>query len=936
MSAPTLSPPEPSGLDPVDLDDSAFVALSPAARWVRWLDAAFVVGCCLLILWLLRIDLVLRDTTATGGDMGAHVWSPAYLRDHLLPNLRLAGWSMDYFGGFPAGQFYFPLPALLVLLLDLLLPYNVAFKLVTVLGPVSLPAALWWFGRGIGLRRPAPTFLALVAVAFLTFTPDVAQTVGYNQRIMGGLLLSNLAGEFSFAIALSLAFFFIGTFVWCLGHRRRYWVAALLLSAVIMSHIVVAMFAVAAAILFTVSRAIRDPWSKAALAVAVAVGFLTQNLLLAGALILVAVVFTLLRLRRWGGLARATAIGVVGAAITGVWLVPLVTRLHGYTTNMRYTKLTDYIAYLFPSPFFWAFAFAAIGVFVGLVQLRRTTLELVALAAVCAGAFVVWPELTAWNLRLLPFWYLTVFALAAVGMADLCHGLAWLLHRQAVISEECVDDWAVYQLTGPPVLARSASTSASSDAGPPPIVTEAIAAAGGGEDDHDDRFDHDRHDDIDDDIDDDTDDAPLTPVLAERALARIAFVPTVRIATVIAVLVATVALMAIGNHASGGTVPLWAKGNYEGYEGKSAYPEYKALMDTMAALPPGRALWEKNVENGSDTLATYGTDFALMMLPYWTDGRIASMEDLYFESSASTPYVFLTTAHVARDPSNVVRGLPYVSPGLTDFRHGVAQMRTLGVRYYMAQSEAAKKLANDDPGLVRVASVPDMDGFAPHGWVVYELKDWAEVAPLGYEPVVVTDASTPDAWLTLASAWFESSDENLEKPIAADGPASWKRVKADDAIDAPRTALPENEVTNVTHTEDSIGFDVATPGVPVVVRTSDYPNWEAQGANGPWKLTPNLMVVVPTGRHVTMTFGRSHADWAGIVVSILGLLALIPLVLWGRRPVRVARARRAAGRRGVEPQADDPVRADADAGLRWSVPRGPDDPAGPPPGAPGG
>ncbi len=41
-------------------------------------------------------DLVLDRTTPTGGDMGAHVWGPAYLRDHLLPNWQLNGWSMEF------------------------------------------------------------------------------------------------------------------------------------------------------------------------------------------------------------------------------------------------------------------------------------------------------------------------------------------------------------------------------------------------------------------------------------------------------------------------------------------------------------------------------------------------------------------------------------------------------------------------------------------------------------------------------------------------------------------------------------------------------------------------------------------------------------------------------------------------------------------------
>ena len=63
--------------------------------------------------------------------MGAHVWTPAFLRDHLLPHGRLTGWAPDWYGGFPALTFYFPLPSLMIVLADLVLPYNVAFKLVT-------------------------------------------------------------------------------------------------------------------------------------------------------------------------------------------------------------------------------------------------------------------------------------------------------------------------------------------------------------------------------------------------------------------------------------------------------------------------------------------------------------------------------------------------------------------------------------------------------------------------------------------------------------------------------------------------------------------------------------------------------------------------------------------------------------------------------------
>src|SRR3546814_4791912 len=50
--------------------------------------------------------------------MGAHVWGPAFLRDNLLPELRLSGWTPDWYAGFPAYQFYMVIPSLLIVALD--------------------------------------------------------------------------------------------------------------------------------------------------------------------------------------------------------------------------------------------------------------------------------------------------------------------------------------------------------------------------------------------------------------------------------------------------------------------------------------------------------------------------------------------------------------------------------------------------------------------------------------------------------------------------------------------------------------------------------------------------------------------------------------------------------------------------------------------------
>ena len=101
------------------------------AYWHR-LSAVMVVGACTgFLLLTLHPELILRNNTPTGGDLGAHVWGPAYLRDHLLPSLRLTGWSMDWYSGLPVYRFYMVVPALLVLLFDVLLPYGISLKLVS-------------------------------------------------------------------------------------------------------------------------------------------------------------------------------------------------------------------------------------------------------------------------------------------------------------------------------------------------------------------------------------------------------------------------------------------------------------------------------------------------------------------------------------------------------------------------------------------------------------------------------------------------------------------------------------------------------------------------------------------------------------------------------------------------------------------------------------
>jgi len=722
--------------------DSARARLTTKPSVESLITFGVVAAAALFVFSQLQPGLIFAKTTPAGGDTGAHVWGPAYLRDHLLPKGRLFGWAPDWYAGFPAYQFYFPLPALAIAVLSFLIPYEVGFKLITITGLVTLPIAAWAFGRLSGMRFPGPAVLAVATVPFL---------FDRGFTIYGGNIPSTLAGEFSFSISLSLAMLFLGVVARGLDTGRHRVLAGVLLALTGLTHLLPTIFAVVGACVLYLLRPGR---------------------------------------RRLGFVGAVLA---VGALLAAFWSVPFAFRLQ-YANNMGWEKLTQYSKNLFPSNIRWVVALALLGAVVSVINRRRTGLFLIGMAVLAGGLFILAPQGRLWNARILPFWYLSLYLLAGVAVTEL---------------GPAIGRWLATDPERPSPLGRL-----------------------------------------------------LTPVAAALLAWMIVGLP-------LGVLPAWLPKPATTDTSF---IPAWAKWNYSGYEGKAAYPEYKGIVDTMADVGRtngcGRAHWE--YESGLDR---FGTPMALMLLPYWTDGCIGSMEGLYFESSATVPYHFLSAAELSKAPSNPMRDLPYPTMSVAN---GVRHLQMLGARYYMAFSPEALAQANAHPDLSAVAT--------SGRWTVYEVRGSELVSPLAFHPAVVTGPVKGEVpWLNMSVNWYTDFGAH-DIYLAASGPKEWQRVEAHNIDSQVRTAgsgvtvdEPERRpveparVTNISSDDNDIRFDVDQVGKPVLVKASYFPNWRASGAKGPYRVTPNLMVVIPTSTHVELHYGFTPAEGLGYLLTLGGI-----------------------------------------------------------------
>lgn len=831
---------------------------------------------------------IFSNTLTAGGDTGAHVWWPHFYVNNFFSRLKLFGWSMDYFAGFPAGQFYFPVPVLMMAFLNIIMPIDVAFKIVTVFGALLMPFSAGFFVKSIGPSKAAGKYIqnylmpfaaamAVVVMQFFSGDGRIAtdamkkagldfQNVAFNQRIMGGILPSTLAGEFSFTIAMAFMFFSLGYLVKYFKGEKNFYLPVIFGALTLGSHLVVGIALIYCSFTaFIIYMIIKDKKNLLSyglfyLAILLSLSNIFKLLLdqevnlttLISLVPLLAILVLMILDKKDIVIKKYFIFNIFSLGIVSIWLLPLLKNF-GYTSTMRYAKIEDVFTtkvnelfelYLFPSFAWWVM----LGVFLFIatyalliykkgfkvVKYYPELLYLFTLTLISLIFFVFWPESHAWNIRFLPFYYFFVMMLSFCGYAFFIQNLLKLNLLKS----------RVYPIVAFLLIASTLGC--------------LLLTFGVGQE---------------------------NKTLKDRR----------------------------------GVIPFWAEWNYEGYQNKDSWNEFEYIMKELNTLPKGRLFWERTTE-----IDHYGSAIALDLIPYFTDGKISSMEGLYFEASGTTAYHFLTAGSLASEPSNPMRwpecGYDEVDDGLSgakcqtvaypdnntqeDFNSGVQKLQQLGVNYYMATSEKMNNFAINNENLDLKLTIKDKDGQGPSGWKVYSVKNSDLIQPLTQTPLVVKDSDNKKSWTQTGNTWLVNlfnnniiavaDSSNVKEATAnqANPNQSWETITKSEARNLALTPKPSQKqkypkvkVSNLKISNNKVSFKVDRVGVPVLIKVSYYPNWKSVGASQPIRVSPNFMLVTPNQKDVQLVYSTTSIERIGWAITWFSLVLMLFLFISSKYPL---------------------------------------------------
>lgn len=308
----------------------------------------------------------------------------------------------------------------------------------------------------------------------------------------------------------------------------------------------------------------------------------------------------------------------------------------------------------------------------------------------------------------------------------------------------------------------------------------------------------------------------------------------------------------------------WIEYNFTGLQAKEHWSAWSRLAERLrGSLSDPRLAVEYSAEHEkAGSIRMYET------LPFFT-GR-STLEGVYNQASLQTHFVYFLASELGESSPNPFKSREYSS---FDTDNAMRHLRLLGASDVVALSQKLVATLAARPDVDRIADLPPYTVFRLRGDVRY-------VEPLAFEPV----RSSPEGWRDKSYRWFSRKPQSPVHLVFTDD-TRFRVNEPDEWLPPPAVPIDAAFAVEAEVRAEEIRIRTERPGHPLLVKVSYHPRWRAEAADGPYLVSPALMLIVPRGPEVRLVYGPHWSDHAGLAAS-LGALGVALVVLRKRRGTR--------------------------------------------------
>jgi hypothetical protein len=297
----------------------------------------------------------------------------------------------------------------------------------------------------------------------------------------------------------------------------------------------------------------------------------------------------------------------------------------------------------------------------------------------------------------------------------------------------------------------------------------------------------------------------------------------------------------------------WIDWDYTGLQAKDLWPSFREVADRLSGTvsDPRVAVEYSTVHERVGSIRIFET------LPLFA-GR-STLEGVYNQASLQTHFVYYLSSLLGATAPNPFKSLEY---GKFDPEQALARLRLFQVSEVVAVSAQLRS------ALRSRSDVVDKGQVGPY--TLFRLGDaGAYVEPFRYAPVRAGERG----WRQKAWRWFTRQPLSPAFLVFSDDPR-FTVAERDEWLAPPEVPLAGDATVHSTVEAERILISTSRPGHPLLIKVSWHPRWRAYGADGPWRVSPALMMVIPRGEQVRLEYATTAWDQLGRWLSLTALAAI--------------------------------------------------------------